>query len=154
MRTAAALALAALAVLTVASAARAEESATTKDAELLVHHAVAFLKKEGKAKALAAFSEPKGRFAYRDLYVMAYDMSGKCLAHGAKKERIGKNFMEEKDVDGKLFMKERFRIASEQGKGWQDYKFENPATKKVEQKTVYFERVDDVLLVSGAYKRR
>jgi cytochrome c len=148
--TAAALALA---VLTVASAARAEEYATTKDAELLVHNAVAFLKKEGKARAFETFSDPKGRFAYRDLYVMAYDMSGKCLAHGAKKERVGKNFMGEKDVDGKPFMAERFRIAREHGKGWQDYKYENPVTKKVEQKTVYFERVDDVLLVSGAYKR-
>jgi cytochrome c len=150
MRTTAALTLA---VLTLASAARAEEYATTKDAELLVHNAVAFLRKEGKAKALEAFNDPKGRFAYRDLYVMAYDMNGKCLAHGAKKERVGKNFMDEKDVDGKLFMQERFRIAKQHGKGWQDYKFENPVTRKVEQKTVYFERVDDVLLVSGAYKK-
>jgi hypothetical protein len=153
MRFTAAAALA-VATLTVTAVVRAEEYATTKDAELLVHNATAFLKKQGKEKALAAFSDPQGPFRYRDLYVMAYDMNGKCLAHGAKKERIGKNFMDEKDVDGKPFMAERFRIAREHGKGWQDYKYENPVTKKVEQKTVYFERVDDVLLVSGAYKRK
>jgi signal transduction histidine kinase len=148
--TAAALALAVL----FAAPSRAQETATTKDAELLVHNAAAFLKKEGKAKAFAEFSNPKGRFTYRDLYVMAYDMTGTCLAHGQTKERIGKNFMNEKDVDGKEFIKERFRIVKEHGKGWQDYKYTNPLTKKTEQKTAYFERVDDVVLVSGAYKKR
>ncbi|HEX9242380.1 MAG TPA: cache domain-containing protein [Anaeromyxobacter sp.] len=153
MRVTAALALAALALFA-APFALAEDHATTKDAELLVHQAVAFLKKEGKGKAFETFSDPKGRFTYRDLYVMAYDLSGKCLAHGAKKERVGKNFMEEKDVDGKQFMKERFRIAKDHGKGWQDYKYENPVTKKTEQKTAYFERVGDVVVVSGAYKNK
>jgi cytochrome c len=133
--------------------ARAEEVASTRDAELLVRQAVSFLRKEGKAKALEAFSDPKGRFAYRDLYVMAYDLDGKCLAHGAKKERIGKNLLEEKDADGKQFVKERVRIAKEHGRGWQDYKFQNPVTKKVEQKVAYLERVGDVIIASGAYKR-
>jgi signal transduction histidine kinase len=145
----AALALA----LLVPAAARAEEVATTKEAELMVHQAVAFLKKEGKAKALEVFSDPKGRFTYRDLYIMAYDMDGKCLAHGAKKERIGKNLLEEKDVDGKQFVKERLQIARDHGKGWQEYKFQNPVSKQVEQKVAYFERVGDVVVVCGAYKR-
>jgi hypothetical protein len=43
------------------SSVRAEEFATTKDAELMVHQAVAFMKKEGKVKALATFSDPAGR---------------------------------------------------------------------------------------------
>jgi cytochrome c len=134
-------------------AALAEEYATTKDAELMVHQAVAFLKKEGKEKAFPVFSDPKGRFAYRDLYIMVYDMTGTCLAHGAKKERIGKNLMEEKDVDGKQFVKERIEIANQHGKGWQEYKFQNPVTKKVEQKVAYFEKAGDVVVVCGAYKK-
>jgi cytochrome c len=143
----------ALALFLAPAAARAEELASTKDAELMVHQAVAFLKKEGKAKALEEFSNPKGRFTYRDLYIMAYDLSGKCLAHGAKKERIGKSLIEEKDVDGKQFVKERLQIAKEHGKGWQEYKFQNPVSKQIEQKIAYFERVDDVIVVCGAYKR-
>ncbi len=133
-------------------AAVAEEWATTKDAELMVHNAVAFLKKEGKEKALAAFNDPKGQFAYRDLYIMAYDLNGTCVAHGAKKERVGKNLMEERDVDGKQFVKERIDIVKKHGKGWQEYKFQNPVSKKIEQKVAYFERVDDVIVASGAYK--
>jgi signal transduction histidine kinase len=151
MRTLAALT--ALALL-VPVGSRAQEYATTKDAALMVRHAVAFLKKEGKQKAFAEFDNPKGRFTYRDLYIMVYDLNGKCVSHGAKKERIGKDFLEEKDVDGKQFVKERVEIAKRNGKGWQEYKFQNPLTKQVEQKVAYFERVDDVIVLCGAYKKK
>jgi signal transduction histidine kinase len=149
MRTLAALALA---VLLAPAPARPQQVATTKDAELMVHQAVAFLRQVGKEKAFAEFDDPKGRFTYRDLYIMVYDLDGTCVSHGAKKERIGKNFLEEKDVDGKQFVKERVRIAREHGKGWQEYKFQNPLTKRIEQKVAYFERVDDVIVLCGAYK--
>ncbi len=39
-----------------------------------------------------------------------------------------------------------------QGKGWTEYKFQNPATGKVEQKVAYAERVGDVVVLCGAYK--
>lgn len=144
--------LAAVAALLLPLAAFGEDRASTKDAEGLVQKAVQYLKAEGKEKALAAFSDPKGPFAFRDLYVMAYDLEGRCLAHGAKRERVGKNLIDERDADGKQFVKERVAMAKASGRGWQDYKFANPATKKVEQKVAYFERVDDVIIVSGAYK--
>ena len=130
------------------AAARAEEFATSKDAELMVHQAVAFMKKEGREKALAAFSDPNGRFRYRDLYVMAYDLQGRCLAHGAKKDRIGKLLIEDKDADGKLFVKERVAIAKKYGKGWQEYKWENPVSHQIEQKVAYFELFDGIIVAS------
>ncbi len=135
------------------AAARAEERATTKEAEAMVHQAVAFVKKEGKQKAFAVFSDPKGAFTYRDLYIAAYDLSGKCVAHGQKKDRIGKDMLNDKDPDGKPFVAERIRIAREKGSGWQEYKVMNPATQQVEKKVAYFELVDDVILVCGAYRR-
>ncbi len=145
---------AALSLLTFAPPvpAPAQEVATTKDAEMMVHQAVGFLKKEGRAKAFEEFNNPKGRFTYRDLYITVYDMNGKCLAHGQKKERIGKDLINDKDPDGKEFVKERIKIAKAAGKGWQEYKFMNPATQKVEQKVAYFERVEDVIVLCGAYK--
>jgi cytochrome c len=145
--------VAAVALAIALPSAHAEEFATTKDAELMVHQAVAFMKKEGKEKAFAAFSDPNGRFRYRDLYVMAYDLQGRCLAHGAKKDRIGKLLIEDKDADGKLFVKERIAIAKQHGKGWQEYKWENPVSHQIEQKVAYFELSDGVIVASGAYKR-
>lgn len=141
-----------VAALLAPSLALAEERATTKDAEGVVKGAVAMLKKEGKEKTFAAINDPKGPFTFRDLYVVAYDLTGKCLAHGAKKERVGKNLIADKDADGKEFIKERVKVAKEKGSGWQDYKFQNPATKAIEQKVAYFEVVDGVILASGAYK--
>lgn len=134
-------------------AARAEEHATTKDAEQLVHRAAAFLKKEGRAKAIAVFNDRHGSFVYRDLYVFAYDLDGTCLAHPTQPQRVGKNNLADKDPDGKLFVKERIEIAKKNGKGWQEYKFDNPLTHRVEQKVAYFELADGVLLVSGAYRK-
>ena len=133
--------------------ARAEERATTKDAEAMVHQAVALVKKEGKERAFAVFDDPKGPFVFRDLYVTVYGLDGKCLAHGANKARIGKALLDDKDADGKLFVRERIEIARKSGKGWQEYKFLNPVTKQVEDKVAYLELVDDVIVVSGAYRR-
>jgi cytochrome c len=140
-------------LVSLSPAAHAAEYATSKDAQLLVHRAAGFLKKEGRAKALAAFNDRHGPFAYRDLYVFAYDLDGTCLAHPTKPERVGKNNLGDKDPDGRLFVAERIAIAKRHGKGWQDYKFHNPATDKVEQKVAYFELVNGVLLVAGAYKK-
>jgi cytochrome c len=146
------LALALAALLAFTPAALADERATPKEAEAMVHKAIEFLKKEGKEKAFAAFDDTKGPFTYRDLYIMVYDLKGTCLAHGAKKERVGNSLVEEKDADGKQFVKERLEIVAKDGKGWQQYKFQNPATRKVEVKVAYFEKVEDVIVVSGAYK--
>lgn len=140
-------------LLAFAGTAAAQERASTKEAELLVRKAVDYLKKNGKEKALAAFSDPRGPFTYRDLYIAAYDLTGKCVAHGQKAERIGKNMLADKDPDGKAFVAERIQVAKEKGSGWQQYKFMNPLDKRVEDKVAYFELVEDVVLACGAYKK-
>jgi cytochrome c len=65
---------------------------------------------------------------------------------------VGMDLSTAKDADGKSFVKERIDIAKTKGKGWQDYKFTNPSTKKIEQKTAYIERVDDLIFGCGSYK--
>lgn len=141
-----------LALFVASAATAAEERATTKDAERMVHSAVAFLKKEGADKAFKVFSDPKGAFTYRDLYILVYKTDGTCVAHGQMADRVGKNFLDAKDPDGKAFIRERVELAKTKGKGWQEYKFKNPATGKVENKVAYFELVDDYIVGSGAYK--
>jgi signal transduction histidine kinase len=91
-------------------------------------------------------------FVDRDLYIFAYDLSGKCVAHGANQKMIGIDLIGMKDPDGKEYVKERVEIAKMKGKGWQDYKFPNPVTKKIESKSAYIEKADDVIIGCGAYK--
>ncbi len=133
-------------------AVAADDRASTKDAERMVHKAVEFLKKEGKEKAFPVFSDPKGPFTYRDLYVFVIDLKGVVLAHGTKKELVGKNDFNRKDSTGKLFTQAMIEIAKTKGSGWEEYQFENPASGKVEQKVAYVEKVDDFFIGCGAFK--
>lgn len=126
--------------------------ATPDDAKAWVKKGVEFYKANGKDKALAAFNDPKGQFSKDDLYIYVLDINGKMLAHPNAK-LVGEDFMVKKDADGKLFAADMVKIAKEKGSGLVDYKWENPKTKVVEPKTVYFEKVDDLIIASGAYKK-
>lgn len=136
----------------VCTAGAAMAAGTKADAEALVKKAIAFVKENGKEKGFAEISNPKGKFVKEDVYVTVYDMNGKCLAHGSNAKLIGKDLIGMKDPDGVAYVKERIDIAKSKGKGWQDYKFNNPVTKKIEPKTAYLEKSEDVIFSAGAYK--
>ncbi len=131
----------------------AAESGTSAEAEAMVKKAIAYIKANGKENAFAEINNPKGRFIDRDLYVTVYDLNGKCLAHGANSKMIGKDFIDMKDIDGRPYVKERMEMAKTKGKGWQDYKFTNPVSKKIEPKSMYFEKLEDVVVACGIYKK-
>lgn len=123
---------------------------TPKEAKALVEKAVAFYKANGKEKALAEFSKPKGQFRKGDLYIFAYDPKGTIIAHGGDPKLVGQDFTNVQDPDGKYFAREFIKIGPEGG--WVDYKWMNYVTKKVEAKTTYLKRIDDVIIGCGAYK--
>jgi len=140
-------------VLAGAGAARGEEKPGTADeAVAMVKKASAFLKANGREKALAEISNPRGRFVDRDLYVTVYDMAGTCLAHGFNPKMVGKNMLDLKDPDGKPFIKERSEVARSKDQFWIDYKYINPTTKQIGNKTMYTEKVGDLLVSCGIYK--
>ena len=132
--------------------AYAQDRGTAAEAKALLDKAVVFYKANGQDKAFAAFNDSKGQFVSKDLYIFALDMNGMILSHGANAALIGKDMMGAKDADGKLFMKEMVEVGKTKVKGAIDYKWENPKTKKVEQKSSYVEKVDSVILGCGYYK--
>ncbi len=125
---------------------------TTAEAEAMVKKAVAFFNSNGEAKAFAEFSNPNGKFVSGDLYVFVYDLKGKCVAHGGNPKMVGKDLIDMKDPDGTSFVKERIEIAKGKGKGWQNYKFTNPVSKTIENKTAYVEKMGSFVIGCGAYK--
>ncbi|MFA5073244.1 MAG: methyl-accepting chemotaxis protein [Nitrospirota bacterium] len=125
---------------------------STEEAETLVRSAIHFIREHGREKGLAEINNPKGQFVNRDLYVFVTGMNGIQLAHPKDHAGVGKDMSTLKDADDKLFVKERLALAQTQGKGWQDYKWPDPITKKIEQKTAYFEKIEDFIVVCGAYK--
>jgi cytochrome c len=129
-----------------------EQFATKKEAEAMVVKTVAALK-ANRAKTLDEITAKDAKYVDRDLYAVAYDMTGKVLAHGANNKMVGKDLIELKDPDGKEFVKERVELAKSKGKFWQEYKFTDPETRKILPKEAYCEKVDDVIVCAGVYKR-
>jgi hypothetical protein len=132
--------------------AHADGNATKEEAVAMVKKGVAFIRSAGKDKGYTEISTKGGKFSDRDLYLVVYGLDGVVHAHGANEKMIGKNLIELKDVDGKPFVKERVELAQSKGTFWQDYKFTNPVSKKIEPKQMYCEKLDDVAVCGGIYK--
>lgn len=141
-----------LALALAAPPALAEGNATKDEAVAMVKKGIAFIRSNGNDKGWAEISTKGGRFSDRDLYLVVYGLDGVVRAHGANEKMIGKNLIELKDVDGKPFVKERVELAQSKGTFWQDYKFTNPVSKKIEPKQMYCEKLDDTAVCGGIYK--
>ena len=70
----------------------------------------------------------------------------------AELKMVGKNMMDLRDADGKYHIKERMEAAQKGTSGWQDFKFYNPVSKKIEPKRMYWEKHDNLVFAAGAYK--
>ncbi len=127
-------------------------NATKDDAVAMVHKGIANIKANGAEKGYAAISDKQGGFTDRDLYLVVYGLDGKCLAHGANPKQIGRDLIDLTDVDGKYFVKERVALAKTKPTGfWQEYKFTNPVSKKVEPKVMYCEKLGETAVCGGVY---
>lgn len=134
------------------ASASAAGTGTKEEAAELLRKAVAFYKANGKDKAYAEFNNKSGQFVDRDLYVYALDSTGHIKAHGTNPRLIGKDMIQLKDADGKHFIADIVEMIKAQKSGWIDYKWTNPVTKQIEQKTTLVEPVGDIGLAVGVYK--
>jgi cytochrome c len=135
--------------------AAADGAHTPEEVKAFVGHAADYLKTEGKEKALAAFSDPKGAFVDGDLYLVVLDATdGKLtmLAHGVNKGLIGKPQIDVKDAEGRAFNQDTVAALSKDREFWITYLWPNPATKKIARKKTYFTRVGDVIIGAGIYE--
>ncbi len=117
-----------------------------------VNEAKDFVQAEGEDKALAVFSDPKGTFARGDLYIIAYDFNGICLAHPFEPEMVGKNELNVTDPNG-VTLKRNMRDVAKRGDGFTFYIWPNPAHSNAQElKLTYVLKVDEGLwLGAGVY---
>jgi cytochrome c len=129
-------------------------AATLDEAKALGEKAAAFVKANGKDKGIAEINNPKGQFVKGEMYVTANDFSGTALANPMSPGLVGQNHIGLKDPDGKLFVKEMIEIAKTKGGGWLQYNWINPATKKVQAKKAWVQRVEgmEILTLSGLFQ--
>jgi len=130
----------------------ADGGATSEQAVAMVKKGVAFIKTNGPTKGYVEITSKTGQFKFQDLYLVVYGLDGVVQAHGANEKMVGRNLIDLKDVDGKAFVRERVELAAAKPSFWQDYKFTNPETKKIEPKSMYCERLDSTVVCGGIYK--
>ena len=136
----------------------AAEFGTKDEAIAMVKRVQEQFKKGGPELTFKAVSAKSTKeYHDRDLYPFIYDMKGSNkglnVAHGARPALIGKNLIDLKDQDGKYLIREMVDVANGPGSGWVDYKWPNPITNKIEDKSSYIEKMGDYFVGVGAYKQ-
>lgn len=143
---------AALLGLSMAGAVAAEP--TAKDAIAMVERGAAFAKANGKDALLKKITAKDPEFVQGSMYIYVRDFpAGVNIAHPYNQSIVGKDLNDVPDVNGKMYRRDIMEIAKKEGKGWVDYMYKNPDNGKIESKTSYLMRVNDVVLVAGIYKK-
>ncbi len=123
-----------LAVSAAAAVAMPTTPASKDDAKTLAERAMAHVKKVGFDQAIKDFTADQATWGLtgrdRVAYVYSYDFNGKALAHGVNPAVVGKDLLNIKDPDGRTPIAESVQKAKSGG-GFVEFKWSNPATKKV-----------------------
>jgi cytochrome c len=143
--------MAAAAAFAMAGAIASEQRVTAKEAEALVKKGVALIK-SNRDKGIHEINTNKDVWVDRELYLVVYKMDGTAIAHGTSPKMVGKNMLDLRDADGREHIKERMETAKTKSSFWQDYRTLNRDNKKIEPKSMYCERADDLIVCGGIYK--
>jgi TRAP-type uncharacterized transport system substrate-binding protein len=131
----------------------AAEFGTRDEAVAMVKRVQEKFKKDGPEATFHAIDSKAPEFADRDLYPFAVDLTGLSVANGATPSVRGKNILDIKDQDGKFLIRESIKIATTPpGHGWLDYRWLNPVTHTVEDKSAYIERMGNYFTGVGVYR--
>jgi signal transduction histidine kinase len=74
------------------------------------------------------------------------------VAHGTNRSLLGRNLMRMKDPDGAEPVMLIVKLGFEQGRGWVDFKWPNPVSKKIENKSAYIIRTGAIICGVGYYR--
>ena len=118
----------------------------------MVDKGAAFMQKNGKEALITAINAKSPEFVNGGIYLTMRALDGTQLAHPTNPKLVGKNMVVLPDADGKLFRKEIIEGAKKKGKGWVDYRYNNPTTGDIEKKSTYYLKTGDVILEAGIYK--
>ena len=133
---------------------REPESVLKQKAETIVNSAYSFIKEnEGNWDLIQYSITNDTRFIDKknELYIFMhrYNLEKKeavCIAHGARKDLIGKNMWSLRLPTGRILFTEFIQIVEENGEGWVEYDWLNPYSDEIETKLSY---VKGIVLSNG-----
>ncbi|KQS77542.1 MULTISPECIES: cache domain-containing protein [unclassified Methylobacterium] len=122
--------------------------------ESLVNKASDVLVERG-SEAFADFRTKGSSWRYADVYLFVVDMNGIVLFNAARPDREERDFLDDRDADGKRFHRDFIEVVKTFGSGWVDYMFPKPGQSHAHVKWSYIcaTRVDgvDALVGAGVY---
>jgi uncharacterized protein len=131
---------------------QAAEFGTRDEAVAMVRRVQEKFKKDGPEATFRVINN--GAFNDRDLYPFVHTIDGTLhVANGAWPGIRGKNLHDMRDQDGKFTTQDFMRIATTPPyRGWSDFRWRNPKTNTVDEKSAWIERMGDYLVGVGVYK--
>jgi signal transduction histidine kinase len=142
--------LAAVVLGTCAMAAPAH-ARTAEEVKALVARAVQHIHEVGRVQAFADITRPDGGFVDGELHVFCDAADGTVLAHGGNPKLVGKVMADVSDSEGRRPIAEATRIGLTRGEGWEEYLWPNPLTGRIERKSTFVLRVDEVTVCGSGY---
>src|ERR1700730_16422196 len=133
---------------------QAADFGSREEAVAMVHRVQEKFKKDGPEATFKAINNMAPGFIDRDLFPYVHKIDGtQLVACGPILAIRGKNLHDMKDQDGKFTTQDFMRIATTPPyHGWSDYRFLNPKTNQVDDKSAWIERMGDYLVGVGIYK--
>jgi TRAP-type uncharacterized transport system substrate-binding protein len=119
----------------------------------MVHRVQEMFKKLGPEGTFQAIKRKAPGTVDRDLYVYVLDLNGVVMANGViPTMTTGTNLYNARDQNGKYFMREKLELCRAKQRGWVDFRFLNPVTQTIEDKSSYIERMGDYCAAVGIYR--
>lgn len=141
-----------LITINVSASSSVYEKGTRETAKTTAASAARYFTSNGVEEGIKAIHKNSGEYRDGAIYIFLYNYkTGVMEGHGANKSLVGKNLMNMKDADGKMFFHEMTDIIKTKGEGWVEYKWPNPVSKKIEQKSTYIIKINDTLLIGCGY---
>jgi TRAP transporter TAXI family solute receptor len=134
------------------SASIAADFGNRDEAVAMVKRAQEMFQRSGAERTFKAITSKAKEFHDRDLYPFVYNLEGVNVAHGARPDLVGKDLIDFKDQNGKFLIREMVEVARNPGSGWVDYRWSNPITKKIEDKSAYVGKMGDYFVGVGVYR--
>ena len=129
----------------------ADELATKEECVVKCHEAAAMINSQGLDAAIAAISDQKGPFIWKDSYVFLMNLDGKMMAHPFQPELTQKDhvLLMTDPTDKALFV-HFVNLARNVGHGWVEYMWPKPGKSTPSKKLTYIYRVPNQELFVGA----
>jgi TRAP-type uncharacterized transport system substrate-binding protein len=135
------------------ASAAVSDFGTREEAIAMVHRVQEMFKKLGPEGTFQAVKRKAPGTVDRDLYVYILDLNGVVMANGViPTMTTGTNLYNARDQNGKYFMREKLELCRANQHGWVDFRFLNPVTQTIEDKSSYIERTGDYCTGVGIYR--